>query len=129
MVSIHPPPLSSSSPLPRALHPKARCLNWQEKDFPQWKGGGLPPCGAGWDVGVGPTHVSCTWAQIPPRCFGVYFQETEEALPEDSPAFRVAAAAFSVLGDGQLAPGHLTGKGHTIQLPRYPVRWKGPGRV
>ena len=69
----------------------------------------------GW--GWGPTHVRCTWAQIPPWGFGVYFQEPEEALPEDSPAFRVAAAAFSVLGDGQLAPGHLTGKGHTIQLP------------
>ena len=129
MVSIHPPPLSSSSPLPRALHPKARCLNWQEKDFPQWKGGGLPPCGAGWDVGVGPTHVSCTWAQIPPRCFGVYFQETEEALPEDSPAFHVATAAFSVLGDGQLVPGHLTGKGQTIQLLRFPVRWRPPSRL
>ena len=60
---------------------------------------------------------------------GVHSQEPEEALPEDSPAFRVAAAAFSVLGDGQLVPGHLTGKGHTIQLPRFPVRWKGPGRV
>ena len=127
MVSIHPPPLSSSSPLPRALHPKARWLDWQAKDFPQWKGGGLPPGGAGWDVGGGSTHVSCTWAQIP-RGFGVYFQEPE-ALPEDSPAFRMAAAAFSVLGDGQLVPGHLTGKGHTLQLPRYPVRWKGPGRV
>ena len=75
MISIHPPPLSSSSPLPRALHPKARCLDWQAKDFPQWKGGGLPPCGAGWDVGGGPRYVSCTWAQIPPWGFGVYFQE------------------------------------------------------
>ena len=129
MVSIHPRPLSSSSPLPRNLHPKTRCLDWQAKDIPQWKGGGLPPSGAGWDGGRGPTHVSCTWAQNPPWRLGVYFQEPEEALPEDSPAFRVAAAALSVLGDGQLVPGHLTGKGHTIQLPRFPVRWKGPGRV
>ena len=128
MVSIHPPPLCSSSPLPRALHPKATCLEWQAKDFPQWKGGGLPSYGAGWDVGEGSTRVSCTWAQIPPWGFGVYFQEPE-TLPEHSPAFRVAAAAFSVLGDGQLVPSHLTGKGHTIQLPRFPVRWKGPGRV
>ena len=49
MVSIHPAPLSSSSsPLPRALHPKARYPDWQGKDFPQWKGGGLPPWGVGW---------------------------------------------------------------------------------
>ena len=79
-------------------------------------------------MGGGPKYVSCTWAQIPPWRFGVYFQEPE-ALPEDSPAFRMAAAAFSVLEDGQLVPGHLTGKGLTIQLARYPVRWKGPGRV
>ena len=126
MVSIHPPPLSSSSPLPWALHPKARCLDWQAKDFPQWKEGGLPPCGAGWNGGGGSTHVSCTWAQIPPWGFGLYFQEPEEALPEDSPAFCVAAAAFSVLGDGQLAPGHLTGKDTQSS---FPVRWKGPGWV
>ena len=31
MISIHPPPLSSSSPLPRALHPKARCLDWRAR--------------------------------------------------------------------------------------------------
>ena len=84
-----------------------------------------------WDgtAGRGPTHVSCTWTQIPPWGLGVHFQESEAALPEDSPAFQVAAAAFSVLGDGQLVSGHLTGKGHTIQLPRLPVRWKGPNRV
>ena len=80
-------------------------------------------------LGAWDPHVRCTWTPIPPWGMGVHSQEPEEALPEDSPAFRVAAAAFSVLGDGQLVPGHLTGKGHTIQLPRFPVRWKGPGRV
>ena len=58
MVSIHPPPLSSSSPLPWALHPKARCPDWQGKDFPQWKGGGLPPWGVGWGRGGGGPHIS-----------------------------------------------------------------------
>ena len=49
MLSSNPAPLSSSSsPLPRALHPKARYPDWQGKDFPQWKGGGLPPWGMGW---------------------------------------------------------------------------------
>ena len=45
---------------------------------------------------------------------GCAFQEPEEALPEDSPAFLVAAASFPVLGHGQLVPCHLGGKGHTI---------------
>ena len=60
---------------------------------------------------------------------GCAFQEPEEALPKDSPAFPVAAAAFPVLGNGQLVPGHLRGKGHPIQLPKLPVRWKGPTRL
>ena len=41
----------------------------------------------------------------------------------------VAAAAFLVLGNGQFVSVHLKGKGHTIQLPRLPVRWKGPSKV
>lgn len=84
----------------------------------------------GWDGGEGGPHTRQLHLDPDPTMgFGVHLQESEAALPEDSPAFQVAAAAFRSWGDGQLVSGHLTGKGHTIQLPRLPVRWKGPSRV
>ena len=104
-----PPPLLSPGP----SIPKPGIQTGKGKTFLSGKEvGSLPGVwdGARGQAGRGPTHVSCTWTQIPPWGLGVHFQESEEALPEDSRAFRVAAAAFSVLGDGQLVSGHLTGK-------------------
>ena len=75
--------------------------------------GSLPGVG----IREGGAHTSVARTQIPPCGLGVHSQEPEEALPEDSPAFRVAAAAFSVLGDGQLVPGHLTGKDTQSSFP------------
>ena len=57
MVSIHLPPLSSSSPLSRALHPKARFLDWQAKTFLSGKEvGSLRVVRDG--MGVGGLHMS-----------------------------------------------------------------------
>ena len=111
------------------MHPKARCLEWQGKDFFQWKGGGLLLTGMGWGRGREAHTFQLNLDPDSTMRTGCAFQEPEEALPEDSPAFPVAAASFPVLGNGQLVPGHLRGKGHTIQLPRLPVRWKGPTRL
>ena len=111
------------------MHPKARCLEWQGKDFHQWKGGGLLLTGVGWGQGGEAHTFQLNLDPDSTMRIGCAFQEPEEALPKDSPAFPVAAAAFPVLGNGQLVPGHLRGKGHPIQLPRLPVRWKGPSKV
>ena len=97
-----------------AIDIKARCLEWQGKDFSQWTGGGLLLRGVGWGRG-GEAHTF--QLHLDPDSamrIGCAFQEPEEALPEDSPAFLVAAASFPVLGHGQLVPCHLRGKGHTI---------------
>ena len=85
MVSIHPPPLSSSSPLPRALHPKARCLDWQAKDFPQWKGGGLPPWCVGWEWGWGAHKYQLHLDPDPTMGFGCAFPGARRSITRGQP--------------------------------------------
>ena len=98
MVSIHPLPLSSSSPLPRALHPKARCLDWQAKDFPQWKGGGLPPWGVGWEWGWGAHKYQLHLDPDPNMGFGCAFPGARRSITRGQPCLPRGCCCLFGLG-------------------------------
>ena len=102
MVSIHPAPLSSSSsPLPRALHPKARYPDWQGKDFPQWKGGGLPPWGMGWGQGAGGEGAHTCQLYLDPdptRGFGCAFPGVRRSITRGQPCLPGGCCCLFGLG-------------------------------
>ena len=84
MVSIHPPPLSSTFSSPPGPPSQSQFSRLARERLPQWKGGGLPHGDVGWGQGRGGPTRQLILDPDSTMGFQHAFQEQEEVLPEDS---------------------------------------------
>ena len=84
IVSIHPPPFSSSSPVPRALHPKARCLDWYARlSTMERRWAPSLRCGMGWGWGAHTCQLHL--GPEPTMAFGCVFPGARRSITRGQP--------------------------------------------